>query len=430
MKKIICFVLLLSISLGLLAACAPAEDPGLSVVPPDPSDGQLESPPAQGVDHKRPDTAFRQNYTQLTVALLKKSVEAGPEENLLISPLSIQLALAMTANGANGQTKEEMEQLLGGSLLLEDLNAYLHTYVEKLPASEKAKLAIANSIWFRDEADRLTVKETFLQTNANYYGAEVFKRPFDQTTVKEINNWVDHNTEGMIDEILDQINDDVMMYLINAIAFDAEWAEPYTEFTIREGSFTDITGAEQRVQMMHGSEGEYLDDGKATGFVKPYSGGQYSFAVLLPNDGTDLYDYIDSMTAEGLAETLSKTEKCTVITQLPKFSYEYELTMNEILMEMGMPTAFNTRAADFANLGHSPDGNLYISNVLHKTFIQVDGMGTKAGAVTIVEMPAYGAYIPEPEVKEVIVDRPFVYMILDNETNLPLFIGCVTEITE
>lgn len=425
MKKFVIFTLLLSICLSLFAACAPADTPVIT-----PNDNPIDLPPSQNVSDKKTDTTFENAYIDLAVKLFQNSASASRDKNLMISPLSIQLALAMTANGANGVTRQEMEELLGGGIPLEDLNAYLHTYVETLPDSEKAKLVIANSIWFRDEADRLTVEESFLQTNADYYGAEVFRRPFDDTTVKEINNWVDHNTDGMIDKVLDEIDDDIMMYLINAIAFDAEWAEPYTEYAILEGSFTDIAGAEQTVQMMHGTEDEYLDDGKATGFIKPYSGGKYSFAVLLPNEDVDLYDYIDSLTAETLTQTLSNAKEYTVVSQLPKFRYEYELTMNEVLMEMGMPTAFNTRAADFSNLGHSPDANLYIGSVLHKTFIQVDGMGTKAGAVTVVEMPAYGAYMPEPEVKEVIVDRPFVYMILDNQTNLPIFIGCVTEITE
>ena len=218
------------------------------------------------------------------------------------------------------------------------------------------------------------------------------------------------------------------MYLINAIAFEGEWAQPYEEFCIREGTFTTISGAEQTVSMMHGEEFTYLNDGRATGFVKPYKGGKYSFAVLLPNEGEDLYAYIDSLTAKGIAKALRDAENCKVITQLPKFSYEYELTMNEMLKEMGMPTVFDPERADLSRLGSSTEGNLYVSQVLHKTFIQVDGLGTKAGAVTMVAV-ADGAAL-ETDFKEVIVDRPFVYMILDNENNLPIFMGCVTEITE
>ena len=420
MKKCVCFLLLVALILALLAGCVPADKP----VPEQPTD-----PPANDAPNFQQVT-FEDAYTDLAVALFQQTAAVNQDKNMLISPLSIQLALAMTANGADGQTRQEMETLLGGGIPLEDLNAYLHTYVEKLPSEEKAKLSIANSIWFRDEAKRLTVEEAFLQTNSDYYSAEVFQRPFDETTVKEINNWVDHNTDGMIDQIIDQIDELTMMYLINAMAFDAEWADPYYETAIREGSFTDISGKEQTVTVMHGSEEQYLSDGKATGFLKPYSGGKYSFAVLLPNEGEDLYDYISSLTAEELTKTLDSAENATVITQLPKFSYEFSLNMNDTLKKMGMPTAFDPDKADLSKLGSSTAGNLYIGKVLHKTFIQVDGLGTKAGAVTVVEIPAAGAFEPDPNIKEVIVDRPFVYMIVENETNLPLFIGCVTEITE
>lgn len=421
MKKLICFVLLLGIVPAMLAACtSPREQPG----------GQLEQPQPQQVTDRPTDATFESTYTELALDLFQHSAKASQEENLLISPLSIQLALAMTANGADGKTRQEMEAVLGGDIPLDELNAYLHTYTKNLPSGEKYKLSLANSIWLRDKADRLTVEERFLQTNANYYDAEIYKRAFDDATVKEINNWVDRNTDGMIDKLLERIDSSAMMYLINTIVFDAEWEEPYTEDAIYEGSFIDIVGQEQTVTMMHSSESQYLSDGKATGFIKPYSGDKYSFAVMLPNEDVSLYDYIDSLTVEGLVGTLSNAEECTVITQLPKFSYEYELTMNDVLAEMGMPTAFDWSNADFTKLGHSTDGNLYIGKVLHKTFIQVDGMGTEAGAVTMVQMNYGCAMGPESEVKEVIVDRPFVYMILDSETNLPLFIGCVTGIPE
>lgn len=421
MKKLLCFVLLVSISLSLFTACAPADDPQA---------GQMETPDPRNVADKPSDTTFESAYTELAVKLFQQTVAASRDKNLMISPLSIQLALAMTANGADGLTRQEMEALLGGDIPLEELNAYLHTYTGSLPSEEKCKLQIANSIWFRDEAGWLTVEESFLQTNADYYGAEVYKRAFDETTVKEINNWVDHNTDGMISKVLDKIDSSAMMYLINAIVFNAEWAEPYHEYAIRSGDFTNQSGDLQSVHMMHGEEREYLHDDQATGFVKPYSGDKYSFAVLLPNEGVDLYDYMETLTPEKLTKTLNDRQTCPVITQLPKFSYEFDLTMNEVLKELGMPTAFDSTGADLTKLGQSTDGNLYIGSVIHKTFIQVDGMGTKAGAVTVVEVNEECAVEPDPDTKEVIVDRPFVYMILDNETNLPIFIGCVTEITE
>ena len=422
MKKCISVLLLLTLILSLFAACKASDQPQEDII---------INPEPQKVDDKEPDASFRDSYKNLALQLFQNAAKDSQGENLLLSPLSVQLALAMTANGADGQTRQEMENLLGQGIPLEDLNLYLHTYVQSLPAEEKAKLSLANSIWMRDQKDRLTVEESFLQTNADYYGAELFSRPFDSTTAKEINNWVDQKTDGMIPEIVKKIPDESVMYLINAMAFDAEWAQPYEEYAIRDdGTFTALSGQQQTVSMMHGSEDTYLDDGRATGFVKMYSGEQYGFAVLLPNEGEDLYEYIGSLTADGITKTLRNAEYCQVITQLPKFSYDYELMMNDMLKEMGMPTVFDAEKADLSRLGQSAEGNLYVSQVLHKTFIQVDGMGTRAGAVTVVEITPESAMGSEPEHKEVIVDRPFVYMILDMENNLPLFIGCVTEITE
>ena len=419
MKKCICFLLLVALTLALLAGCAPADKP----VPEQPTD-----PPANDAPDFRQVT-FEDAYTDLAVALFQQTAAVNQDKNMLISPLSIQLALAMTANGADGQTRQEMEALLGRGIDLDALNACLRAYVKKLPSGKAAKLSIANSIWFRDQKN-LTVEQSFLQINKDYYDAEVFQRPFDETTVKEINNWVDHSTDGMIDQILDSIDQQSMMYLINAMAFDAEWAEQYYDFSISDGSFTTYAGQQQTVPMMHGSESRYLSDGRATGFIKPYAGNQYSFVVLLPNQGEDLYDYIGSLSAQQLTETLAGAENVNVITQLPSFRYEFTQSMNDILKEIGMPTAFDPDRADLSKLGKIEENNLFIGNVLHKTFIQVDGLGTKAGAVTMVEVYAGAAMGPAPEPKEVIVDRPFVYMIVENETNLPLFIGCVTEITE
>lgn len=361
----------------------------------------------------------------LAVALFQASVKESRNENVLISPLSVQLALAMTANGANGQTREEMEALLGGGISLEDLNEYLHTYVNSLSSEEKYKLHIANSIWFRDDENRLHVEQDFLQRNADYYGAQIYKAAFDTQTLRDINTWVKQNTDGMIHKILDDIDRDDVMYLINAIAFDAQWQTGYESSAVRTREFTNVAGKKTSVQMMHSEEGIYLQNDQATGFMKPYQDGKYSFAALLPNEGVDIYDYIAGLTGEGLANTIGNAQSVDVAVNLPKFSYEYELTMNSILMQLGMPTAFDSASADFSKLGYSTAGNIYIGNVKHKTFICVDEAGTKAGAVTDVTMKDLCAVY-----RTVTLDRPFVYMIIDNQTNLPIFMGVVTDIPQ
>lgn len=379
---------------------------------------------ANRVTAKTADDAFIVSQMQLAVELFKASASTDADKNILISPLSVQLALAMTANGAAGQTRLEMEALLGGEIPLEALNEYLHSYVSSLPSEEKYKLQIANSIWFRDD-DQLTVEETFLQTNADCYGAQIYKAPFDNGTLQDINSWVGKYTDGMIDTILEQIPQHTVMYLINAMAFDAEWKTLYEQSDVFERTFTGIDGNTSTVEMMRSEESKYLDDGKATGFIKNYSGGKYSFAALLPNEDIPISDYIAGLSADGLLDTLSSAKAGTVTAALPKFTCEYSLCMNDVLSELGMPTAFDSENADFSQLGRTSAGNIYINQVLHKTYISVDTLGTKAGAATKVEMNAMGAIQSEWSVT---LDRPFVYMILDNTTNLPIFIGAVTNI--
>ena len=385
----------------------------------------MEGVKANTVTGKTADDAFAQSQIRLAVDLFQSSVLESKDENVLISPLSIQLALAMTANGAAGETRNEMEALLGGEITLEDLNEYLYSYVSNLPSSEKYKLQIANSIWFRDDEGRLQVEKDFLQKNADYYGAQAYKSAFDDQTLKDINNWVKDHTDGMIDSILNQIDEDAVMYLINALVFDAEWQHVYDKSDVYKGKFTNISGTEKQVDMMHSEETVYLQDENATGFMKPYSGSKYSFAALLPNEGVDIHEYIAGLTGENLMDTLSTPQLGMVLATLPKFSYEYELTMNDVLKELGMPSAFSGDTADFSKMAHSSRGNIYIGDVLHKTFISVDELGTKAGAVTKVQMNDESAPMSEWVVN---LNRPFVYMIIDNETNLPVFIGTVLDI--
>ena len=356
------------------------------------------------------------------VRLLQYSVSS--DKNTLISPLSVLCALAMTANGADGNTRTQMENTLGFSV--EELNVYLHTYIKSLSDDNGCDFHLANSIWFRDAA-WLHVEEDFLQLNADYYGAGIYKAPFDNDTLSSINQWVRDNTHGMIDEILNEIRPNDVMYLINALAFEAEWARPYTENQIKDGIFTTESGNKREVEMMYSEESLYLDDGKATGFIKYYAGGRYALAALLPNQGISVNDYIATLSGPGLAYTLSNTQSVTVNAAMPKFESEYFLEMNNVLKAMGMVEAFDPYRADFTKLGHVPGENIYVGGVLHKTFISVDALGTRAGAATVVIMTVTGGREPM-EIKTVYLDRPFVYMLLDCETNSPFFIGTVMDL--
>ena len=362
------------------------------------------------------------DVTDFAIRLFKASEESG--KNTLISPLSVLCALAMTANGAEEETLQQMEEVLG--MTTEDLNLYLYSYMKNLPQGDKYKLSLANSIWFTED-ERFTVNQDFLQTNADYYGADIYKAPFNEQTKKDINNWVKQNTDEMIPEILDRVPVDAIMYLVNALAFEAEWSAIYKKDQVREGVFTKEDNTKQNVDFMYGSEGTYLEDENAAGFMKYYKGGKYAFVAMLPDEGVSVSDYIASLTGESVNALLTNPQHTTVYTAIPKFETEYSVEMSEILKDMGMPKAFDPNNAEFEGLGTSSAGNIFISRVLHKTFISVGEKGTKAGAATVVEM-ADGAAAEPQEPKEVYLDRPFVYMLIDCENNIPFFIGTMMDV--
>ena len=331
----------------------------------------------------------------------------------------------MTANGANGQTKIEMETLLGKDIPLEQLNSYLCGLTDELTSDDGFTLCTANSIWFRDDEDRLKIENNFLQTNADYYKAAAFKQSFDSSTCDEINKWVSDNTDGMVDKILDEIPYEAVMYLINAISFDAEWESEYYNHQVHNGKFTDANGNQTDVRMMYSDECVYLKGNNCTGFMKNYKGSEYSFAALLPDKDMNISDFMSSLSGAELNRILSNAENCSVETKMPKFEYEYSAVLNDALASLGMPTAFDESKADFSGIGKSSNGNIFIGKVIHKTKIKVNEKGTKAGAAALVEMVDSACAINE---KQVFLNRPFVYMIIDNSTSLPLFIGAYTGI--
>ena len=412
MKKLIALLLVFAMALGM-TACSQVSANDL-----------MKDVPAKAVDVLHDMDAGAAAAADFGVRLFQTSMEEG--KNTLISPLSVLYALAMTTNGADGETLAQMEQVLG--MDVDNLNSYMLAYLDLLPESKDYKLSLANSIWFKDDPDFI-VEQRFLQTNADYYGAGAYKAAFDEGTRNDINNWVKEHTDGMIPEILDEIPDEAIMYLVNALAFDAKWADEYEEHQIREGRFTMEDGTRQDVDMMHSDEYTYLEDDLATGFIKYYKDRKYAFVAMLPNEGVTVSQYVDSLTGEHLRELLNNPQDVTVFASIPKFETEYGIEMSEVLQEMGMTDAFDYRVADFSKLGtYNVDGmNICINRVLHKTFISVSEQGTRAGAATAVEMVAEGA-MEIVEFKEVVLDRPFVYMLIDCETNLPFFIGTMMNV--
>ncbi len=365
---------------------------------------------------------FIASQRDFAVKLLQ--TQYAPGKNTMVSPISAMLALSMTANGADKATLSEMEKVLGSGMSIEELDKYLAAYVSALDENDRCKMNIANSIWFLDDEDIIKVRQEFLDANAKYFASEIYKAPFNDATKNDINSWVKTNTDGMIEKILEEIRKDDVMYLINAIAFDSEWAKIYEENQInKEGKFTNADGKKSDATMMRSEESLYIHDDDTTGFIKYYAG-NYAFIALLPDEGVSIDEYIKNLTADKLKNLISSEEHATVYATMPSFETECSFNLNEGLISMGMPSAFSPMMADFTKM-FEPDGNgnVSIDRVIQKTYIKVDGKGTKAGAATMVGMmktTSVGTWKPSYRVD---LDRPFVYMIVDTDNYLPLFFG-------
>ena len=344
-------------------------------------------------------------------------------DNDLISPLSALLCLALVANGADGETLRQIEQAIG--MDIETLNESLYAYTASLSDIDDCKMQTANSIWFRDD-ESLKVEEPFLQTNADWYGAQAYQAPFDDSTVKDVNNWVKKNTDGMIDSIMKEIDPLTVMYLINALVFDAKWQDEYEKNDIRDRTFYNADGSKTTVDMMYSEESTYFEGDGFTGFAKNYKGGAYSFVGLLPDEASNVYELAASLNGEAWTDMWASRKSVSVDVGIPEFTYDADIDLKEVLATMGMMDMFDANAADFSRLGTSDQGNIYCSSVQQKTFIDISRHGTKAAAVTWVTMKC-GSAAPE-EVRYVILDRPFIYAIVDNATGLPLFLGAVSHL--
>ena len=360
-----------------------------------------------------------EEVTGFGVKLLQNEME---KTNPLLSPLSIEAALSMTANGAVGETKTQMETVLGANA--ETLSS-IFAALQNAKKDDK-QLKLANSIWLKD-TPTLHVEDAFLQKNADFFGAGIYSAPFDESTKTAINDWVNGNTDGMIPEILDEISDDAVMYLVNALAFDAKWENPFNGQQVRTGRFTSREGVEQTGDFLYGETSQYLTCEHAEGFLKYYEGQKYAFAALLPEEGMEISEFVSGLTGEELHAILSTPRSEAVEFGLPKFKLDFDTELSESLKALGMTDAFDGDLADFSALGSSDEGNIFISRVLHKTFIEVDEDGTRAGAATAVDTvttsePLYS--------HNILLDRPFLYMIVDMETKLPVFLGVLTELPE
>lgn len=356
----------------------------------------------------------------LTAAAAKLLQNTDLRGNTLLSPLSVLCAVGMTANGADGTTRAQFEDFFGMSV--EDFNRAMTAWLQ---AQDGEALCAANSLWLRQGG--LKVSQAFLQTNADYYGAAVYQTAFDGAALRELNEWVSGQTDGMIPEMLDFIPPNAVMYLVNALCFRCKWETEYTASQVSDGTFTTEAGQVQAAEMMFSKESVYLENENASGFLKPYAGGQYAFVALLPRENLSLADFVATLDGDTVCTLLATQCGQTVEATMPKFETTYSAELSEVFQRLGVSAAFDPDTADFSGIDAAA-GDLYISRILHKTFIRVNETGTEAAAATAAELQKKS--MRPLNTKTVVLDRPFVYLIVDTATDIPVFVGTVATLAD
>lgn len=352
--------------------------------------------------------------------LFREVAAADAGQNIFISPLSASMALGMTMNGARGGTFDAMSATLGfGGLSQHEINASYRSLIGLLRGLDpKVEMLIGNSIWYRAG---FPFHQAFFDTTRTYFDAEVAGLDFDDpAAVTTINRWVDRSTRGKISEIVDRIDSDVVMYLINAVYFKGDWTQRFDKSATQEAPFHDSAGTVQTgsVMMMYRTGAVGYARGTNYGAVDlAYGGGAFSMTVILPDRGVPASQVIAELNPGAWQALVSRLDTTTVDVYLPKLRLEYKKLLNDQLRLLGMVPAFDPSVSDFT--GMSPLGKrLYISNVLQKTFVAVDEIGTEAAAATSVEVRFICACDPEFR-----ADRPFIFAIRERLTGTILFIG-------
>ena len=366
------------------------------------------------------DTA-EEGYTAFAAELLRQTRNEG--ENTLLSPLSVILALGMTANGAAGDTLAEFQDLFG--MELDTLDAYCAKALDDYSAlGGSTKSTLVNSLWCDPD---LTLEDGFVARCQQKYGAELYQADLQESaTVWAVNEWVSKATEGLIPKTVEEFSEDAVLALVNAIylqnKFERPFETPSSEWTM---DFTAADGTVSHPRGMHNGTREewYLSHAGGSGVLLPYDDGRLGFLLMLPEEGLGLSDYLsdwDGMTVKNL---LDGREERRVSLTVPKYELEWSGSLADVLPEMGLSRAFDVSAADFTAMGRSDNGPLFIGDVIHKTVLKVNEKGTEAAAVTAVVMES-GAAMPT-DLIELCFDRPFVCGIVDLEGGAPLFLGTV-----
>jgi len=365
-------------------------------------------PVSASVPEKMADTSIR---------LLREVTRSSAAKNVLISPDSVFTAVAMVENGAAGKTLREMQSTIG-EIRVKALTDYLSKLHSWLKGSKQFTYQTANSIWYKKGL--AVLKKTFIQKLRSVFGAEIIAAPFNSGTVSKINAWVNKHTNGKIPSIIDRLNPSDRVVVLNAVYFNGNWVTPYKN--TRKRTFTSSNGKAKKVNMLEGTESAYVEINGAEGFLKPYSGGKTAFLALLPPKGTSVNAYLKKLSGKDLIRGYKnrKSKDIIVHTRMPEFSYDYSVSLKKPLRRMGIRKAFSS-AADFSKMSAQ---SFCIDDVIHKTHIDVTKNGTEAAAVTAVTVKNTSFKpVAGKTVKNVYLNRPFVYAIIDTQSGIPLFMG-------
>jgi len=351
--------------------------------------------------------------------LFKSIAASQPDSNVFISPLSVSMALGMALNGAAGETYNEMKATLALSGLTEEqINNAFHDLIDLLTQLDPEVIVkIANSLWIREH---FPVLPEFIQVNQTYFDAETRELDFSLPAALDIiNGWIEANTNGLIVDALDRIDPLAMLYLINTIYFKGTWTTQFDPEHTFDTWFTNSNGSMTPCQMMNlETELNYFESDDFQAVDLPYGNGKFSMTILLPSGDNTVTDIIAQLDSETWDDWMGRFVPTELIVGLPRFKLECGLLLNDVLMALGMESAF-TQSADFSRI--APDRDLFISRVIHKTFVEVNEEGTEAAAVTIVE------FIESAIGTAMCMNRPFVFVIRENHSGSLLFMGALVD---
>ena len=363
--------------------------------------------------------------TKLALKLFNELDKEG--ENIMISPLSVSIAMAMALNGASDDNFDEMKTVLEyDSMTMEDINTGFYNLINSLVEADKdMTLSIADSAWMND-AFAECFNADYVDLLNNKYLAEPYLLDFSSdTAVDTINNWVSDNTDGKIEYIIEEIPSAARMFLINAVYFNAAWTLAFDKEGTREGAFTKTNGDIITVQYMKHIDQklEYKNPGTYRVIRLPYGRGKFSFYGIIPSMDRTIDDLTADIMENGVEEYLNNLSEKETTVILPKFKFEYDQSLVESFKSLGMEKAF--AEGPFGNVGDF-EPYLFISEIFHKTFIEVSENGTEAAAATEVQMDA-GDSGAEPD--GFYGTKPFIYIIRDDRSGTILFMGKVEDPT-